>query len=219
MVVHRQEQYAQQRGGLNGEFFEGGMNLTVAGFGGKCFGTFPRETRASTSTDATLRTSPGRVRSMRGSADDPGVRRLRLPGRARPRHGDRGRQQPGAHPDRNRDVLMCTFAAGTSDLCDASDASHQGVSIGTGTLTGIGDTATADSPDMNAAASPLTPGRYCFRAGGRETRTTGELVEFEGPECFTVAKIASNTVTTPLTGAGHRRPRSRWAARSPTGRS
>jgi hypothetical protein len=40
---------------LNGEFFEGGVNLTALGLGGLCFASVASETRASTSPTATLK--------------------------------------------------------------------------------------------------------------------------------------------------------------------
>src|SRR5262249_890482 len=39
---------------LNGEFFEGGINLSLLGLSGECFGSVASETRASTSTTSTL---------------------------------------------------------------------------------------------------------------------------------------------------------------------
>src|SRR5262249_36579910 len=39
-----------------------------------------------------------------------------------------------------------------------------GTNIGTGTLSGSAATASANSPDVNTAANPLSAGRYCFRA-------------------------------------------------------
>jgi hypothetical protein len=42
-------------GALNGEFFEGGLNLTALGLGGECFASVASETRSSTSTTATLK--------------------------------------------------------------------------------------------------------------------------------------------------------------------
>ena len=42
-------------GALNGEFFEGGVNLTDLGLGDKCFASVASETRSSTSTTATLK--------------------------------------------------------------------------------------------------------------------------------------------------------------------
>ncbi len=40
---------------LQGEFFEGGVNLTALGLGDRCFSTVASETRSSTSTTATLK--------------------------------------------------------------------------------------------------------------------------------------------------------------------
>src|SRR5262249_30422604 len=40
---------------LNGEFFEGGVNLTALGLGDRCFASVASETRSSTSTTATLK--------------------------------------------------------------------------------------------------------------------------------------------------------------------
>jgi hypothetical protein len=42
-------------GALNGEFFEGGVNLTALGLGDRCFASVASETRSSTSTTATLK--------------------------------------------------------------------------------------------------------------------------------------------------------------------
>ena len=42
-------------GALNGEFFEGGVNLTALGLGDRCFSSVSSETRSSTSTTATLK--------------------------------------------------------------------------------------------------------------------------------------------------------------------
>jgi hypothetical protein len=42
-------------GALNGEFYEGGVNLTSLGLGDRCFASVASETRSSTSTTATLK--------------------------------------------------------------------------------------------------------------------------------------------------------------------
>jgi hypothetical protein len=82
-----------------------------------------------------------------------------------------------------------------------------GSNIGTGTLSGTGATANADSPDVNTAASPLAAGRYCFRAEWPgDTNYPGALTEFGGSggtnECFVVQTIQTNTVSTPSVGNG-----------------
>jgi hypothetical protein len=185
------------------EFFEGGINLTDSGLGGKCFSTFLANTRSSTSLTATLFDfSRGQLElcqaALTTQVSDDSV----IPGEAVHDTATVKGNRP-VTPTGTVTFFMCTFAAGTMDLCDGSDAAHEGVSIGTGTLTGMGDTATAVSPDVNTAASPLTPGRYCFRAEWPgDANYPGALEEFEGPECFTVAKLDSQTVTTPVDGSG-----------------
>ena len=192
---------------LQGEFFEGGINLSQLGLGGTCFANFASESRASTSTTATLKDfilaefAPCEAEMTTQVSDD-----SVLPGEAVHDTATVVGSNPAITPTGDVTFFMCTFAADSTDLCDDSDATHEGVSIGTGTLSGIGDTATADSPEVNTAASPLTPGRYCFRAewSGDENypQDPSPLVHFTGPECFTVAKIPSSTVTTPVDGSG-----------------
>ena len=89
--------------------------------------------------------------------------------------------------------------------CDGTtNVGHQ---IGTGTLSGSGKTASADSPDVNTSGNALTPGRYCFRATWPgDTNYPPTLTEFGGAngtnECFTVQKISTTTVTTPSASGG-----------------
>jgi hypothetical protein len=85
--------------------------------------------------------------------------------------------------------------------------SSGGTNVGTGTLSGLGATASANSPDVNTSASPLTPGRYCFRAEWPgDTNYPAALTESGGSggtnECFTVRTIPTATTTTPSTGSG-----------------
>ena len=80
-----------------------------------------------------------------------------------------------------------------------------------GTLAGSGTTASATSPDVNTSASPLTPGRYCFRAEWPgDSNYPTPLKEFGGTggtnECFTVQTIPTTTTTTPSVGSGKTTP-------------
>ena len=47
--------HTANNGALNGEFYEGGINLSNLGLGGECFASIGSETRSSTSTTATLK--------------------------------------------------------------------------------------------------------------------------------------------------------------------
>jgi hypothetical protein len=94
-----------------------------------------------------------------------------------------------------------------SQVPAGSSCNTGGTNIGTGTLSGSGATASATSPDVNTSASPLTPGRYCFRATWPgDTNYPGALTEFGGAtgtnECFTVQTITTTTTTTPSPGSG-----------------
>jgi hypothetical protein len=108
--------------------------------------------------------------------------------------------QAGNTPSGTVMFLLCGPIA--SGSCDSG-----GSSIGTGTLSGSGGTATAASPEVNTAGSQLTPGRYCFRAEwpGDASYPTA-LTEFGGAngtnECFTVKTIPTTTATTPSVGMG-----------------
>ncbi len=93
----------------------------------------------------------------------------------------------------------------TFSLCGpiaTGSCSSDGTSAGTGTLSGSGATASANSADVNTLATPLAPGRYCFRANWPgDTNYVGALTEFGGTngtnECFTVRTIPTTTTTTP----------------------
>jgi hypothetical protein len=96
-------------------------------------------------------------------------------------------------------------------LCGPTQAdagcSAGGSSAGSGTLSGSGTTASANSDDVNTAANPLTPGHYCFRATWPgDTNYPTALTEFGGlngtNECFTVRTIPTTTTTTPSPGSG-----------------
>lgn len=94
-----------------------------------------------------------------------------------------------------------------SQVPAGGSCSSGGTNIGTGTLSGSGATASADSPDVNTSANPLTPGRYCFRATWPgDTNYPTALSENGGTggtnECFTVQTIMTTTQTTPSAGSG-----------------
>jgi hypothetical protein len=93
-----------------------------------------------------------------------------------------------------------------SQVPAGGSCSSGGDNIGTGTLSGSGATANAPSPNVNTSASPLTPGRYCFRAEWPgDTNYPAALTEFGGTngtnECFTIQQIATTTTTTPKSSA------------------
>ncbi len=94
---------------LQGEFFEGGVNLTALGLGDKCFSSVASESRASTSTTATLKdfvlggfgTCGSAVTSQRASAAG---RPRSAPGRS-PAMTPRPSRSPASAPGAARPVL------------------------------------------------------------------------------------------------------------------
>ena len=92
---------------------------------------------------------------------------------------------------------MTFFLCGpiATGACDGT--TNVGTNIGTGTLSGSGATASANSPDVNTGIG-LDPGRYCFRAEWPgDANYTTPLIEYGGTngtnECFTVAAVPSST--------------------------
>ena len=117
-----------------------------------------------------------------------------------------GINNAGTPPDagRERDVLPLRADGGRLDR-----AVHQRRDAGRSTkarsqLQPAPGKASATSDAVNTSASPLAPGRYCFRAvWPGDTNYTGSThVGTEQSECFIVRQIATTTVTTPSNGLG-----------------
>ena len=152
-----------------GEFYEGGLNLSLLGLADECFSSVSAETRSSTSTDATLKDFVlGQFASCRASM------------KTTPSVGAGGVVNPGSPVSDTAEVL----GAGTTNpptptgdvtffLCGPAELSANGLCETGGTNLGsvalvdsappLGE-ATAISPQVNTPAAPLSPGRYCFRA-------------------------------------------------------
>jgi hypothetical protein len=170
---------------LNGEFYEGGVNLSLLGLGNECFSSVASETRSSTSTTATLKDFV-----LGGFGKCVATLSTQV--------SDAGPVTPGTSV---HDTLTITSsnvshtATGSVEwfLCAAATGacSTGGTDLGSSTLSGSGGTATTDSPNVNTGAG-LAPGRYCFRAEwpGDTNFTDGPYSEFGGAtgtnECFTV---------------------------------
>ena len=186
---------------LQGEFFEGGINLTAIGASDRCFASVGSESRASTSTTATLKDFIlGKFGECKATMKTQVSATSVKP--AEPVHdtvtvtGDRPLTPTG-----DVEFFLCSFAAGSTVACDGTTG-RVGVSLGKVALSGIGATATADSPNVNTSGTPLSPGRYCFRAEWPgDTNYKTPLVEFGGEtgtnECFTVVNSPTSTATEP----------------------
>jgi hypothetical protein len=191
---------------LTNEFYEAGINLSSPdiNLGDECFSSFVAETRSSTSTTATLKDFVlGQFAVCTATmTTTPSTAVPVSPATAVHDTATVTGSNPAKTPTGTVTFFMCSFTAASTDTCDGSTG-HAGTSIGTGTLSGSGAVATAVSPDVNTVASPLTPGKYCFRAEWPgDANYVGKVVEDGASECFIVRTIATTTVTTPSDSSG-----------------
>jgi hypothetical protein len=183
---------------LNGEFYEGGVNLSALGLDDECFSSVASETRSSTSTTAVLKDFVlGQLQNCSASMTT--------------QASTAGPVTPGTSVTDTATISVSGATQApdptgtvTFFLCGpiaTGDCSTGGTNIGTGALTGGTNTndgsATATSPAVNTATDKLAPGRYCFRAEwpgdlnypGAQSHTDSTT------ECFTVQDTSAITTT------------------------
>jgi len=195
-------------GALNGEFFEAGVNLSSPqiNLGGECFATLVSETRSSVSTTATLKDFVlGSFAQCKATLETTPSATSVNPGTAVHDTATVIGNQATKTPSGTVTFFLCSYATGSPATCDGTTG-NVGVSIGTGTLSGSGATATADSPKVNCAAegagcatgeNPLAPGHYCFRAEWPgDSNYIGKLTFDGSNECFEVTVIPTLIATT-----------------------
>jgi hypothetical protein len=197
-------------GALNGEFYEGGINLSLLGLSGECFSSVASETRSSTSTTATLKDfilgqfavcSAGMTTQASATVAAPV-----LPGTAV--HDTATINVTGAtsalDPSGTVTFSYC-FNATSVPSCPTTG----NTSAGTGLLGdenhdgAIDDTTPNDgsakalSDDVNTVANPLNPGFYCFRADwpGDTTYPGALSTTNTTTECFRVKDTTSISTT------------------------
>ena len=188
------------------EFFEGGINLTESGLGGKCFNVFIGDTRSSTSLTATIFDfSRGRLGGCTSTTVTTPVDNSGTPIPAG------GLDIPGDPADaailvKDRAVVDVTgadtftatlsfhlcgpFAAASTTLCTTG-----GVAVDSQNIT-------VDGTYTSAAATVTSAGRYCWRAdfsGDLSVGVPGSS-DSSATECFTV-NPRTPTLTTEA-GAG-----------------
>ncbi|MFL5915869.1 MAG: hypothetical protein ACJ752_09550 [Gaiellaceae bacterium] len=184
-------------GALNGEFYEGGVNLSTLGLAGECFSSVASETRSSTSPTATLKDFvlgqfPNCTPSMVTQASETTASPV-VPGHAVHDTATITINGGTTPPDPTGDVefFLCGPIA-------TGDCSTGGTDIGHGTLDGGATTndgtASAQSPDVNTAASQLASGRYCFRAEWPgDANYGGTSHTNDTTECFAVKDTSATT--------------------------
>jgi hypothetical protein len=193
-------------GALNGEFFEGGVNLTALGLSGVCFASVASETRASTSPTATLKDfilgNFGNCGSQTvttpqlgggGSIPDAGVS-IGTSGSVTVR--DQAVVSLPNSPSVNPTGTVSFHLCGPTPLSDASYTlcATGGTAIGSAkTLSGTSNPATVTSD----TATVTSAGRYCWRAdysGDAANNITGSS-DSSVTECFKVLPVQPTLAT------------------------
>ena len=179
---------------LNGEFYEGGINLSALGLADECFSTVVSETRSSTSTTATLKdfvigqfatctAAMSTQASTNGSV---------IPGTA---VNDVATVDGSSaiYPSGPVRFFLCAVSASNTTGCTTGGTDLGEVNLAPDLSTPGNSTAT--SPNVNTGTG-LAPGRYCFRAEwGGDLNYTTSLSHTNGTtECFEVKD--TSTITT-----------------------
>ena len=179
-----------------GEFYEGGVNLSALGLADECFSSVASETRSSTSTTATLKDFVlgefgNCSATLTTAASSTGTV---LPGASVTDTATVVGSNPLQNPSGTVTFYLC------SGVAAGGDCATGGTNIGTGTLSGViasPGTSTATSAAVNTASNPLAPGRYCFRAtwpgDSNYTQDGGFSHTNSTTECFTVQDTSSIT--------------------------
>jgi hypothetical protein len=180
---------------LQGEFYEGGLNLSVLGLGQECFSSVASETRSSTSTTATLKDFVlGRFGSCGSSTT------------TTPKDGSgaaipSGGLSIGTGSVTARDAATVTVT-GTATWT-GSVSFHLCGPIASGTCASggadIGSTPVTQAttqPVLSPVATLTSAGRYCWR-GDFTSTTTGVPASSDssGGECFTVNPVTPTLAT------------------------
>jgi hypothetical protein len=185
---------------LNGEFFEGGVNLSLLGLAGECFSSVAAESRSSTSTTATLKDFVlgefAVCDATISTAPSVGAGGVVLPGTSVTDIATVQGAGVANPPTPTGDVTFFLCGPIASGTC-ASGGTQVGNPVALADSSPPAGEATAISAAVNTAESPLAPGRYCFRAEwpGDINYTNGPYVHSgtDNSECFVVQDVTSAT--------------------------
>jgi hypothetical protein len=181
---------------LNGEFYEGGINLSALGLDDECFSTVVSETRSSTSTTAVLKDF------VLGDFGSCGSTLVTTPkdgsGAAIPSTGlPMGATSVTATDSAVLTVTGINTWSGTLSffLCGpiaTGTCTTGGTQIGTA----MAVTQATSQPILSAAATITQTGRYCWR-GFFDSGTTGvpDATDSSAGECFTVVALQTTIST------------------------
>ena len=185
------------------QFFEGGLNLTDSGLGGKCFSTFIGDTRSSTSLTATLFDFAGGQLGAcaSGTVTTPSV-------------GSDGAVSIGTGSVSVTDTAVLTVSGATTyggtmtfHLCGPTPLSDAAYTLCTsgGTAVGAAKSVSGPSPTtvISDAATITSAGRYCWRANYSGDAAVGVPASSDSlvSECFRVTPVTP-TIPTQVSNAG-----------------
>jgi hypothetical protein len=182
-----------------GEFFEGGINLSAfPGLAGECFASTMAESRSSTSTSAVLKSF------ILGNFGQCGSGTTTTPQDSNGNNISTISIGSGSVQVQDQAVVTVTGAASWSgsvafSLCGPADLVSQpscltgGTSIGSKSISGSGSTPVTVTSDL---ATVTSAGKYCWRADFTST-TTGVPASSDASstECFTVTPVTPKLST------------------------
>ena len=184
------------------EFFEGGLDLTKSGLGGKCFNTFVSNTRSSQSLTATIfdfdRASIGECTSTTKTTPKKGDGTTNISSEPIPATGtldvtDSAKVDVTGISSFSGSVTF--FLCRSSELNASGECETGGTQIGTAkNVTTPGQTVVSDTAGLTAAD------HYCWRAvfSGDATAGVPGSKDFATSECFDVTPLQP-TLTTDAT--------------------
>jgi hypothetical protein len=185
-------------GALNGEFYEGGINLSAFNLGGECFSSVAAETRSSTSTTAVLKdfvlggfgqcnatfaTTPSgntQLDGVSGSVKVHDTASIGVTGLANP-----------PAPTGSVKFYLCGPSATALTSCDANGSLKNTVDLVNATKSG--SSYSIGSGDVTLTAS----GYYCWFASwpGDTNYNQGPYSDGSSTECFSVSQPTSVSTT------------------------
>jgi hypothetical protein len=186
------------------EFFEGGVNLTATGLGGKCFNTFIGDTRSSTSLTATLfdyaAGTIGECQSHTTTTPKKGDGTTNITSEPIPATGTLAVKDSAAITVDGADSFdadVTFFLCGPLDLSSTGSCTSGGVQIGTAKpVTSTPSTVVSDTAQLTSA------GRYCWRAefSGDDAVGVPPSKDDSTGECFLVTPLQPALTTQATTG-------------------
>ena len=181
---------------LNGELYEGGINLSLLGVGNECFASVAAESRSSTSTTATLKdfvlATFGRCTSEIHTVTSATTLSI-------------GTGSASSTDSATLTVGGATTWSGTVAFSLCGPIATGTCNTGGTAISSVGVNQSTPQPFVSSAATVTSVGRYCWRADFTSATTGVPDATDDGstitpnPECFVVTPVTP-TLTTQASG-------------------